>query len=402
MFIVSLLFRKILRTVYTDIRNRLAAMISFLAENLNGMALIQIFHQEVKQQQKFDERNKEYLKATIRENWIFLLFIALTELLSDLGVALMVWLGGGAVMQGAVSFGVLYAFIGYIRRFFMPINLITQQLNTLQSSIVALERITQTMEEKSDIVDRPGTTAPVIRGEVRFNQVSFAYKPGVFVLNDIELRIPAATKAGFVGTSGAGKTSLMNLTARFYDVISGSVLIDGKDVRDWPGEALRQTVGIVQQEVTLFSGSIMDNVRFFRQDISDDRVKEACRKVGAEGFILRLPQGYSTVLAERGSTLSSGERQLLSFARVLVFDPKILILDEATASLDSGTEEILQQAIHRVSEHRTLLVIAHRLSTVKEMDIIIVMDKGRIVEQGSHAELLVRKGYYWRLQQSGQ
>lgn len=399
--VLSFFFQRILRKVNGDIRNRLATAIAFLAENLNGMAIVQIFHQEAKQQKKFDDRNRALLKATLHENRMHLLFFNITELLGDLGVAALVWFGGRGVIRGTISFGVLYAFIGYIRRFFQPINTITQQLNILQASIVATERITRTMQEKPEIVEQPGASAPVIRGEVRFEQVSLAYRPEHTVLDDIRLTIRPGGRVGFVGASGAGKSSLMNLVARFYDATEGSVIIDRKDVREWPLDALRQTVGIVQQDVTLFSGTILDNIRFFREEISEERVKEACRLVGAEPFILKLPQGYATVLSERGSTLSTGERQLLSFARVLVFDPKILILDEATASLDSETEEVLQEAIHRVSRGRTLLVIAHRLSTVQEMDYIVVLDHGRIVETGDHNELLRQQGYYWRLHQSG-
>jgi len=399
--IISLSLRRILSKTYREIRSRLSATIAFLAENLTGMAIVQIFNQEAKQQRKFDEKNKALLDATIFENRINVLLNNLTELVGDLGVAALVWFGGRAVIQGAVSFGVLYAFVGYVRRFFQPINIITQQFNVLQSSIVASERIARTLREQPEIRELQGASAPSVHGRVRFEQVSLAYRPGHPVLNKIQLAIQAGERVGFVGASGAGKSSLMNLVTRFYDVTAGAVVIDGKDVREWPLDALRQTVGIVQQDVTLFSGTIIDNIRFFREEIPAERVKEACRLIGAEPLILKQAKGYDTMLSERGSTLSAGERQLLSFARVLVFDPKILILDEATASLDSNTEAILQAAIHRVSQGRTLMVIAHRLSTVQEMDAIVVLDQGKIVETGNHHELLRRQGYYWRLHQSG-
>ena len=398
---ISLSLRRILSRTYREIRSRLSATIAFLAENLTGMAIVQIFNQEAKQQKRFDERNQALLDATIFENRINVLLNNLTELVGDLGVAALVWFGGRAVIQGEVSFGVLYAFVSYVRRFFQPINIITQQFNVLQSSIVASERIARTLQEQPEIRERQGASAPPVRGSVKFAQVSLAYLPGHPVLNNIQLAIGAGERVGFVGASGAGKSSLMNLVTRFYDVTSGAVEIDGKDVREWPMDALRQTVGIVQQDVTLFSGTIIDNIRFFREDISAERVKEACRLVGAESLILKQPKGYDTVLSERGSTLSTGERQLLSLARVLVFDPKILILDEATASLDSNTEAVLQAAIHRVSRGRTLMVIAHRLSTVQDMDAIVVLDQGKIVETGNHHELLRRQGYYWRLHHSG-
>lgn len=397
---VSVCFRRILRRIYNEIRNRLALTIAFLAENLNGMAIVQIFHQESKQQRQFDLRNRALLKSTILENRINLLFNNTTELLGDLGVAALVWFGGRAVIHGSVSFGVLYAFIGYTRRFFQPINTMTQQLNILQSATVATERIAQTLREQPDLMEHHEAIAPLLRGHLSFNGVTLDYRPGHPVLHGVNLDIPPGCRVGFVGSSGAGKSSLMNLAARFYDTTDGTVSIDGRNVRLWPLAELRRAVGIVQQEVTLFSGTVVDNIRFFRDVIPEERVRAACRLVGAEQFILRLPQGYDTLLSERGSTLSAGERQLLSFARVLVFDPKILILDEATASLDSGTEAVLQEALHCVSEGRTLLVIAHRLSTVQEMDAIFVLDQGRIVESGTHPELLSNKGYYWRLYQA--
>jgi ATP-binding cassette subfamily B protein len=400
--LISVYFRLRLRVIYNDIRNRLSSAIAFLAENLSGMAVIQIFHQEAKQQRRFDQRNQALREATIEENRMTLLLNSTTELLGDLAVAALVWFGGRSVIGGTITFGVLYAFIGYTRRFFQPINMITQQLNVLQTTIIATERIAATLQVEPEIVEQPGATAPeIIRGLVRFEGVSLAYLPGHPVLENICLTIPPGSKTGFVGASGAGKSSLLNLVARFYDTSRGAVLIDGTDVRQWPLEALRSTVGIVQQDVTLFSGSIIDNVRFFRTDIAEERVREACRLVGAEDFIMRLPGGFGAVLSERGSTLSSGERQLLSFARVLVFDPRILILDEATASLDSRTEAVVQQAIHRVSEGRTLLVIAHRLSTVREMDTIVVLDRGRIVESGNHSGLMQQEGHYHDLHRSG-
>ena len=398
---IAVFFQRRMRAINTEVRNRLGSAIAFLAENLQGMPIIQIFHQEAKQQKRFDERNRLLVHATIRENWYFLLFFNVTELLGDLGIAALIWYGGRSVLGGVLSFGILYAFIGYIRRFFQPINTISQQMNTFQSSLVATERIAATLREKPDIQEQAGAVAPEIRGEVRFEKVSLAYRQDHPVLVDIGLKIRPGERVGFVGATGAGKSSLMNLVTRFYDTSSGRVVVDGKDVRDWPLEALRKTIGIVQQDVTLFSGSVVDNIRFFQEEIGEERVREACRLVGAEPFILRLPQGYDTPLSERAATLSAGERQLLSFARGLVFDPRILILDEATANLDSRTEEVLQRAIHRVSAGRTLLVIAHRLATVQEMDRIVVLDRGRIIESGSHDDLLVRGGHYWQLHRSG-
>lgn len=398
---LAVYFQRKLRVVNSEVRSRLGVVIGFLAENLSGMAIVQIFHQEAKQQKRLDERNRALLESNVLENKLTLLFFNITELVGDLAIAALVWFGGRGVIGGTISFGVLYAFIGYIRRFFQPINSISQQMNTLQSSIVAAERISRTLNEIPDVKELPYAQAPTVAGQITLAGVSLAYRPGHPVLNDIHLKVQPGQRVGFVGATGAGKSSIMNLITRFYDVTSGAVIIDGKDVREWPLDALRRSVGIVQQDVTLFSGTIMDNIRFFQSEIPEERVREACRLVGAEPFILRQSQGYETSLSERGSTLSAGERQLLSFARVLVFNPKILILDEATANLDSRTEEVLQQAIHRVSAGRTLLVIAHRLSTVQQLDVICVLEQGRVVERGSHEDLLSRQGYYWRLHQSG-
>lgn len=399
--VITVFFQKRLRKVNAEVRNRLGIAIGFLAENLRGMAIIQIFHQEAKQQQRYNDRNKALMRATIIENRYILSFFNVTEILGDLGIATLLWFGGGAVIRGTVSFGVLYAFVGYIRRFFHPISTISQQMNALQSAIVAVERISATLQETPDIKEAGDAAAPAVIGRIELDGASLAYRPGYPVLHQIDLTIEPGQRIGFVGATGAGKSSIMNLVTRFYDVTEGAVVIDGVDVRQWPLEDLRRSVGIVQQDVTLFSGTITDNIRFFQPEISEERVKEACRIIGAEPFILRQPRGYDTVLSERGSTLSAGERQLLSFARVLVFDPRILILDEATACLDSNTEEVLQEAIHRVSHGRTLLVIAHRLSTIQQMDQICVLEKGRIVERGTHGDLLRKQGNYWRLHQSG-
>ncbi|NTV82293.1 MAG: ABC transporter ATP-binding protein [Chlorobaculum sp.] len=393
-------FQQRLQSANAEARRRLGALISYLAENLGGMRIVQIFHQEAKQQRRMDEHNRSYFNASVEENRRFLIFFNVTELLADLTVAALVWFGGYGVIKGTISFGVLYAFVGYIRRFFQPVSMMLFQMNTLQSAIVASSRIGDILAESPDIVEaeKARVVSPV--GCIRFDKVCFAYRPGHQVLHEIDLTIKPGERVGFVGATGAGKSSIMNLVTRFYDVTSGMVSIDGVDIRDWPLEQLRHTVGIVQQDVTLFFGTVIDNVRFFRNDIADEEVISACRLAGADALIRRLPQGYETLLSERGSTLSAGERQLLSFARVLLFDPRILILDEATSNLDSGTEEVLQQSVHRVSEGRTLLVIAHRLSTVQEMDTICVLDQGRIVEKGTHHELLEKDGYYRKLYRS--
>jgi ATP-binding cassette subfamily B protein len=399
--LVSTYFQKKLRAINQEMRSRLSIVIAFLAENLAGMAIVQIFHQEKKQFKEFDSRNTRLLESTMTENQLTLAYFLFTEALGDIGVAALVWFGSGPVIRGTVTFGVLYAFIGYIRRFFQPINSITMQLNVLQTMLVATERIVRTFNEKPDITEQIGVNAPVIRGGINFDSTYLAYKEGNDILKGITLEIKPGDRVGFVGASGAGKTSLMSLLARFYDATGGSVKIDGKDIKEWPLKELRRTVGIVQQDITLFAGTVLDNIRFFRKEIPATRVYEVCTMIGADAFIRRLPDGYNTILSEKGATLSFGERQLLSFARVMVFDPKILILDEATASLDSESESVLQIAIGKVSVDRTLLVIAHRLSTVQQMDYIVVMDNGIIVEKGTHDRLLKNHGHYKALHESG-
>jgi ATP-binding cassette subfamily B protein len=398
---VSGYFQKKLRTINQEMRGRLSTVIAFLAENLAGMSIVQIFNQEKKQFREFDTKNTQLLKSMMTENQITLAYFLFTESLGDVGVAVLIWFGSGAVIRGSVSFGVLYAFIGYIRRFYQPINSITMQLNVLQTMLVATERIVRTLSEKPDIIEAEDSSAPAIKGGICFENTFLADKEGNDILKDVSLDIKPGDRVGFVGASGAGKTSMMSLLARFYDVTGGCVKIDGRDIRQWPLKELRKTVGIVQQDITLFSGSVLDNIRFFRKEIPEERGVEVCRLIGADEFISRLPYGYNTVLSEKGATISFGERQLLSFARVMVFDPKILILDEATASLDSGTEAVLQEAISRVSKDRTLLIIAHRLSTVQQMDYIVVLDNGRIVEKGPHEELLKNNGLYNTLHKSG-
>jgi ATP-binding cassette subfamily B protein len=399
--VVSAYFQKKLRAINQEMRSRLSTVIAFLAENLAGMSIVQIFHQEKKQYREFDAKNTVLLKATMVENQTTLAYFLFTEALGDIGVAALIWFGSGSVIRGSVSFGVLYAFVGYIRRFFQPINSITMQLNIFQSMVVATDRIARTLNEKPDIVEAPGAQAPAILGGITFEHTYLAYRPGQNILKDVSLEIKPGDRVGFVGASGAGKTSLMSLLARFYDATGGQVKIDGQDIRQWPLKELRKTVGIVQQDITLFSGSVLDNIRFFRQEIPAERVLEVSRLIGADAFIRKLPQGYATLLSEKGATLSFGERQLLSFARVMVFDPKILILDEATASLDSESEAVLQAAISKVSRDKTLLVIAHRLSTVQQMDYIVVLDNGIIVEKGAHEDLLKNGAHYHTLHRSG-
>lgn len=400
--VIAIAFRRALRQSYQQARSQLSRVIAFVAENLSGMSLTQAFRQEKEQRRRFSEKNNTYLRANLREIRTSVMFNRTYDTLGNVAVALVVWLGGLAVLDNAIAFGVLYAFINYIRQFFQPINQMTQQWNTLQSTFVSVERLwrifSQEPEVKEPLADKAVRPALAkVRGAIDFNEVSFAYIEGRDVLRGLDLHIKPGEFVGIVGTTGAGKSSLVNLLARFYDVRKGNIMIDGTDVRQMPQDDLHRLVGLVQQEPFLYSGSIIDNVRLFREGITREQAIDACRLVGAHSMIMRLKDGYDTRLSERGSGLSAGERQLLSFARIVVHQPRILILDEATANLDSHTERLIQQALHVVSEGRTTLVIAHRLSTIQHADRIIVMRSGVIEEQGTHEALLAEQGYYAEL-----
>jgi ATP-binding cassette subfamily B multidrug efflux pump len=400
--VIAISFRSFMRKTYQMARTRLSRLIAFVAENLSGMSLIQVFHQQKEQSKQFTERNQAYFRANVREIRTNVVFNRTFDILSNLSIAFVTWVGGKAVLGSTIEFGVLYAFIAYIRQFFQPINTITQQWNTLQSASIAVNRIWGIFAIKPDIEDREddelqSINLDKVKGKIDFNHISFYYEEGVPVIRKLDLHIRAGEMIGVVGTTGAGKSSLISLLCRFYDVKEGDIRIDGTDVRDIPQATLHRLVGLVQQEPYLYSGSIVDNVRMFDESINREEVIRACKFVGADSLISRLNDGYDTKLSERGSGLSAGERQLISFARIIVFKPKVLILDEATANLDSHTEQLIQHAFQVASQGRTTIVIAHRLSTIMQADRIIVMRHGEIVEEGNHPQLLEQKGYYEEL-----
>jgi ATP-binding cassette subfamily B protein len=433
--IIAIAFRSFMRTTYQLARTRLSRLVAFVAENLSGMNLVQVFHQQKEQGKQFDERNSLYFQANIREIRTNVVFGRTFDILSNLSIAFVTWIGGNAVLGQNLEFGVLYAFITYIRQFFQPINTITQQWNTLQSATVAITRIWSVFANKPDITDRelePEARYPEdewetagagvqtqaqsqtqtqaqaklsferVKGRIDFDDISFSYEEGIPIIRHLDLHISPGELIGVVGTTGAGKSSLISLLCRFYDVKEGSIRIDGTDVRDIPQATLHRVVGLVQQEPYLYSGSIIDNVRMFDDTISREEVIQACEFVGADSIIQKLSNGYDTKLSERGSGLSAGERQLISFARIIVFKPRVLILDEASANLDSHTEQLIQNALQVVSQNRTTIVIAHRLSTIMQADRIIVMSHGEIVEQGNHQQLLEQEGHYLDLYRHSQ
>jgi len=393
---IAIAFRTYMRKTYQLARTRLSRLVAFTAENLSGMPLIQVFYQQKEQSRQFNEKNESYFRANLREIRTNVLFNRTFEVLNNVAIACVVWFGGRAVLGETLAFGVLYAFITYIRLFFQPINTITQQWNTLQAANVAIQRIWNILAIEPEVQDaeQPKKLPEKIRGEVDFRGVSFAYAGNEPVIKNLNLHIQSGQMIGVVGTTGAGKSSLISLLCRFYDIQQGSITIDGISIKELPQNQLHRVVGLVQQEPYLFTGSVLDNVRLFDSTITRERVIEACRFIGADLIIERMPKGYDTRLSEKGSGLSAGERQLISFARILVFQPRILILDEATANLDSQTEQLINRALDFVSQGRTTIVIAHRLSTIIGADQIVVMNKGEIVEQGTHHELLKLDGYY--------
>jgi ATP-binding cassette subfamily B multidrug efflux pump len=403
--LIAVSFRTYMRKTYQLSRTRLSRMVAFTAENLSGMHLIQAFHQEKEQMNLFTDKNTDYFKANLREIRTNVLFNRSFDILANLSVAFITWIGGIAVFDKAIEFGVLYAFITYIRQFFQPINNITQQWNTLQSTTVSMGRIWNIFSTQPEVKDKETSELiqlTDVKGDIHFQHVHFGYQEDTTVIEDLELHIASGEMIGIVGTTGAGKSSLISLLCRFYDVKSGSIRIDGIDIRDISQADLHRTIGLVQQEPYLYAGSIFENVRMFDPAISREAVIDACRLVGADSLITRLKDGYDTRISERGSGLSAGERQLISFARIIVFQPKVLILDEATANLDSQTEQLIQQALSIVAEGRTTIVIAHRISTIMHANRIIVMSQGQIVEEGTHAELLAFQGVYEELYQHSQ
>ncbi|WP_350342711.1 ABC transporter ATP-binding protein [Proteinivorax tanatarense] len=398
--IASIIFRIKARAAYREVRTKLARINASIAENISGMKIVQIFKQEDKKYNEFDEINKGHLSAALREVKIFAIYRPVVDILHFLVLALIVWWGGGSVMDGTLEIGVLYAFTTYIRMFFQPINAITEKYNILQEAMASSERIFQLLDTEIEVTNpKEPKNLPKVEGAIEFKNVWFAYNDNEWVLKDINFEVKPGETVAFVGATGAGKTSIINLISRFYDIQKGEILVDGINIKDVKQEELRKNIGVVLQDVFVFSGDIKSNIRLNNDHIDDEKIKEIARTIYADTFIEKLPGGYEHEVQERGSTLSSGQRQLLAFARALAFDPSILVLDEATANIDTETESIIQNALEKLQEGRTTLVVAHRLSTIQNADKIIVMHKGKIREMGTHQELLNNGGIYHDLYQ---
>ena len=400
LFITTLLFKQRVRGSYRRVRTAVARINSFLQEAITGMTVVQIFVQEERKLEEFKQRNSDHLKANLDSNFYYAIFYPVVSLIGTLALALILWYGGLQVLNGVLTLGAVVAFVQYSERFYKPISDLSEKFNILQSAMASSERIFDLLDT-SPSVSTPTVPqmAPEPVGTIEFRNVSFRYDANVPVLKNLSFRVDPGEKVAIVGATGAGKTTLISLLSRFYDVNQGEIAVDGVDLRLWDLAELRQRIAVVLQDVFLFSGSIADNIRLWDGRVSDQAMKEGSRRLLAADFIESMPDGYATILNERGQSISSGQRQLLSFARALARNPEILVLDEATSSVDPQTEHQIQIALGQLIEDRTAMIIAHRLSTIQNCNRILVLHKGELVEEGSHAQLLALQGIYFKLYQ---
>ena len=397
--IVTQWFRRNVRDSYRVVRGWIARINAFLQENITGMSTVQLFRREALNFARFDEIDRKHRDANIESIFYYAVFYPAIEVVSTLASALIIWYGGGAVLRNTLTLGALVAFLQYSLRFFRPISDMSEKFNILQAAMASSERIFKLLDEPVVIAtpSRPVKRPAPAAGHIVFDGVWFAYNHEDFVLKEIGFEVRPGERVGIVGATGSGKTTLINLLLRFYDVTRGRITVDGVDVRDLDLTDLRGLFSLVLQDVHLFSGTIADNIRLGDVSMSDDRIRRAARAVHADAFIERLPNGFAGAVAERGATLSVGQKQLLSFARALAFDPRVLILDEATSSIDTETEILIRDALRVLMAGRTTIAIAHRLSTIQDMDKILVLHKGRLREAGTHQELLAARGIYFKL-----
>jgi ATP-binding cassette subfamily B protein len=398
-FFVTQWFRRNVRDSYRTVRGLIARINAFLQENITGMTTVQLFRRERMNFARFDTIDREHRDANIDSIFYYAVFYPAIEVVSTLASSLIIWYGGGSVLHRTLTLGGLVAFLQYSQRFFRPISDMSEKFNVMQSAMASSERIFKLLDEPVAIQSpaQPRLRPAPAEGHIRFENVWFAYNDEDFVLKDVSFDVRAGERVGIVGATGSGKTTLINLLLRFYDVKRGRITIDGVDIRELDLADVRGLFSLVLQDVHLFSGTVAENIRLGNPAIDDDRVRHAAQAVHAEPFIMRLPAGYASAVAERGSTLSVGQKQLLSFARALAFDPRVLVLDEATSSIDTETELIIRDALHVLMAERTTIAIAHRLSTIQDMDKILVLHKGQLREAGSHQELLAQRGIYFKL-----
>ena len=397
LFLTTYIFKEKVKLSFNNVRNAVANLNSYVQEHIIGMNIVQIFGNEKKEYERFKKINETHLKANLKAVLYYSIYFPVMELFTSIGLGLLIWYGSNQLFTEEVTLGVLVAFIMYLQLFFRPIRAIADRFNTLQMGVVSSKRIFDLLDRKERIISNEKLYDVQLKGDVEFKNVWFAYNDDDYVLKNISFKINHGESVGFVGATGSGKTSIINLINRFYDFQKGKILVDGTDIRDFNLASLRNNLGLVSQDVFLFSDTIHNNITLFNDSIKEDEVWNAIKKVGAEKFINKLPRKLKFNVKERGISLSVGQRQLISCIRIMLYDPKIILLDEATSSVDSESEMMIQNAISEILKNRTSIVVAHRLSTIKEVDKIVVIDSGNIKEIGSHKDLLKRNGFYNKL-----
>lgn len=396
--VLTVVFKSISKSTYRIVRTKLTALNTYLSEHISGMKVIQIFAREKEKDMEFKDRARDLFHASYREMMVFAIFRPLMYILSILALCIILGAGSKVVLEGVITAGTLYIFSDYIRSFFEPIQELAEQFSTLQSAMASAEKIFSVMDEEP-LVKNPENPVALngVKGRIEFENVWFAYQGEDWILRDVSFTIEPGQRVAFVGATGAGKSSILNLIGRYYDIQKGRITIDGVDIKEMSTEELRSAIGQVQQDVFIFTGDIKNNIRLKNENITDEEVKEASRYVNADHFIEQLEHTYDETVTERGATLSAGQRQLISFARTLAYNPTILVMDEATANIDTETELLIQEALEKLMQGRTTIMVAHRLSTIQHADKIMVMHKGKIRESGTHQELLLKDGIYKKL-----
>ena len=397
LFLTTYIFKEKVKLSFNNVRNAVANLNSYVQEHIIGMNIVQIFGNEEKEYKRFKDINETHLKANLKAVLYYSIYFPVMELFTSIGLGLLIWYGSNQLFSEEVTLGVLVAFIMYLQLFFRPIRSIADRFNTLQMGVVSSKRIFDLLDRNEEIDSNEKLKDIQLNGDVEFKDVWFAYNDEEYVLKNISFKINSGESVGFVGSTGSGKTSIINLINRFYDFQKGTILVDGNDIKDYNLSSLRSNLGMVSQDVFLFSDSIYNNITLFNDSIKEDEVWNAIKKVGAEKFINKLPNGLQFDVKERGMSLSVGQRQLISCIRIMLYDPKIILLDEATSSIDSESETMIQKAISEILKNRTSIVVAHRLSTIKEVDKIVVIDSGEIKEIGNHKDLIQSNGFYKKL-----